>query len=105
MAAATSAAAAPAAATVNRAIVEYRWSGWPLLRLVLRCVECLSGCPIGEACLMLLLELQIFLLCGASLPALLPRSDEVVEQPALEVKARSDTDGEVVEVHAVAILV
>lgn len=52
-----------------------------------------------------LLRAKELFLGVAALPAVTPVANQVVEQPALEVQARSDAHSEVVEVHLVAVLV
>jgi hypothetical protein len=60
---------------------------------------------VRDSLLVLYLHLEVLLLREAALPALLPGADEIVEEPALEVQTWPDADGEVVEIHAVAVLV
>lgn len=52
-----------------------------------------------------LLLVKLLLFGPAPLPAVAPVSDQVVEQPSLQVEAWSDANGEVVKIHAVALLV
>ena len=52
-----------------------------------------------------LLLIELLLLGPAALPTVAPIPDQVVEEPALKVKTRSNADGEVVEIHAVTLLV
>ena len=51
-----------------------------------------------------LLLVKLLLFGPAPLPAVAPVSNQVVEQPSLQVKAWSDADGKVVEIHTVAFL-
>jgi len=52
-----------------------------------------------------LLLVKLLLLSPTSLPTVAPVPDQVVKQPTVQVKTRSNADREVVEVHTVALLV
>jgi len=52
-----------------------------------------------------LLLIELFLLGPATLPAVAPVANKIIEEPTLQVETRSDADREVVEVHAVTLLV
>ena len=52
-----------------------------------------------------LLLVKLLLFGPAPLPAVAPVSDQVVEQPSLQVEAWPDADGKVVKIHTVAFLV
>ena len=102
------AAGAPATAAAAAAVdVAVDLSRCARRALIVRCAVA-SGWWLGLLCLTLLvflLRVQVLLLRVAALPAQLPGADEVVKEPALQFEAGSDADGEVVEVHAVAVLV
>jgi hypothetical protein len=72
-------------------------------------VECVTSTASGRRHIIricdTLLLVKLLLFGPAPLPAVAPVSDEVVEQPSLQVEAWSDADGKVVEIHAVAFLV
>lgn len=55
--------------------------------------------------LQLLLFLEGTFFSPAALPAVPPVPNEIVEQPSLNPEAGTDTDGEVVEVHTILVLV
>ena len=52
-----------------------------------------------------LLLVKLLLFGPAPLPAVAPVSDQVIEQPSLQVEAWPDADGKVVKIHTVAFLV
>lgn len=52
-----------------------------------------------------LLFIKLFLLGPAALPAVAPVTNQIVEEPALQVKTRANADRQVVQVHAVTLLV
>lgn len=51
------------------------------------------------------LDVEILFLGEATLPAMPPITDQIVEEPSLQVQARPDADRQVVEIHLVAVLV